>query len=314
MSVIGGDVDAAARRLLAGKLAAFATETVYGLGARAEFPAAVAAMYALKGRPPNHPSILHLADFSEAGRWAEIPAAAKKLAAALMPGALTLVLPAKSNFFGGQKTVAVRAPNHPQAQKLLQKTGGLFAPSANRFGKLSPTTAAHVRAEFPAADLYILDGGACALGIESAIAGCLDGRLFLLRPGAVSAAEIEAAAGIRLSPPPNLAAPGRLKIHYAPRKPLKIIAAAVPEHMAVLSRRRPKTTPPAWWRRAAESPQTYARRFYALLRELDETDAAAIGVELPPDLPEWAALRDRIFRAAGLPAGAPQKNGGGGGN
>lgn len=301
MAEIGVDVEWAARRLLAGKLAAFATETVYGLGALAENADAVAAMYQLKGRPRGHPCILHLADFGEADKWADIPPAAQKLAAAFMPGALTLVLPAKKNatVFAGQKTAAIRVPQHPTAQKLLQKTGGLFAPSANRFGKLSPTTAAHVLAEFPDADLYVLDGGACGLGMESAIAGCLDGRLFLLRPGAVAAADIEAAAGMRLSPPPDIAAPGRLKTHYAPRKRLRILAAAPPDNIAVLSRRRPKTTPPRLWRRAAEEPRAYCRQFYALLRELDATDAAGIAAEMPPDLPAWAAARDRIARAAG---------------
>ena len=317
--IIGKDIEKAARLLLAGKPVAFATETVYGLGAAAENKNAIAAMYALKGRPHGHPSILHVADFSEAEKWANIPPAAKKLAAAFFPGALTLLLPAKESAAGIQtpaQTIAVRAPNHLQAKKLLQKTGAVFAPSANRFGKISPTTAAHVRAEFPNSDLYILDGGECAVGIESAIAGCLDGKLFVLRPGAISAAEIARAAQMPLSPPPNIAAPGRLKTHYAPRKPLQIIAAAAlwKESMAALSRRRPKVISPARWRRAPDSPTLFARQLYALLRELDETDAAIIGVEAPPPTAEWEAVRDRIFRAGGRapPANIPQNGGGGG--
>lgn len=308
MPVIGGDINEAARRLLAGRPVAFATETVYGLGARAEDDKAVAAMYALKGRPRGHPCILHVADFAEAARWAEIPAAAKKLAAAFMPGPLSLVLPSPSG-----NTVAVRAPLHWQAQKLLNQTGALFAPSANRFGRLSPTTAAHAAAEFPDADLYVLDGGECEIGTESAVAGCIGGRLFILRPGAVSAADIEKAAGMRLSPPPDIAAPGRLKTHYAPRKPLKITAPDSPDsdspeaaEAAVLSRRRPRRA--LCWREAPSCPREYSRRLYGLLRELDATEAAAVWVELPPDLPEWAAPRDRILRAAGIP-----QNGGGGG-
>ncbi len=314
---IGVDVDFAARLLRGGKLAAFATETVYGLGALASDKKAVAAMYALKGRPSAHPSIIHLADFGEAEKWARIPPAAKKLAAAFMPGALTLLLPGLS---GG--AVALRVPAHPQARLLLQKTGGgIAAPSANRFGKISPTTAAHVRAEFPRADLYILDGGECALGIESTIAGCLDGRLFLLRPGAVAAEDIAAAAEMPLSPPPAIAAPGRLPSHYAPRKPLALFSAealhAMPPVLrlklppprgeteiaaaeaAVLSRRRPAKTAPELWRNAAACPREYARRLYGLLRELDETPAPAILAETPPETPEWAAIRDRLTRASG---------------
>lgn len=298
--VIGGDINEAARLLLAGKPVAFPTETVYGLGALAENPNAVAAMYALKGRPRGHPCILHVADFGEAARWAIIPPPAQKLAAAFMPGPLTLLLPAKNPAAG--KTIAVRVPQHALAQKLLQKTGGVFAPSANRFGKISPTAAAHVRDEFPHADLYILDGGACAVGIESAIAGCLDGKLFMLRPGAILAEDISQTAGMPLSPPPNIAAPGRLQTHYAPRKPLQIMDKNTPwqNTMAALSFSRPPNIPPARWRRADTCPQIYAKKLYALLRELDKTNAESIGVETPPATTAWNAARDRIFRAAGV--------------
>ena len=316
MPLVGRDIDEAARRLLRGEPVAFATETVYGLGAAAANPRAVSAMYRMKNRPRAHPCIIHLADFSAASEWAEVPPSAQKLAAAFMPGALTLLLPAKpsAKHVGDGRTVALRAPAHPLAQKLLARTGeGIAAPSANRFGKLSPTCAAHVRAEFADEEsLYILDGGQCEVGLESAIVSCLDGRVSVVRPGVISAAQIAAAAQTPLSPPPAVAAPGNLRSHYAPQKPffvappdsfsaagIKKFGEKFGDNAAVLSRRRPCEIPPSLWRRAADAPREYARNLYAILRELDALAAECIVAELPPDSPEWTAARDRLFRAAG---------------
>lgn len=227
MPIVGRDSEEAARRLMRGETVAFPTETVYGLGAAAANAEAVAAMYELKNRPKNHPCIVHLHSFSDAKQWAEVPQAAQKLAAAFMPGALTLLLrakPAAKNVARGE-TIALRVPSHPLARALLKKVGeGIAAPSANRFGKISPTNAAHVFSEFADAEsLYILDGGSCEVGLESAIVSCLDGRVAVVRPGVISAAQISEAAQTPLSPPPVVAAPGNLRNHYAPQKPFFIL-------------------------------------------------------------------------------------------
>lgn len=312
MPQIGRDIDEAARRLRRGEPVAFATETVYGLGALAANSAAVAAMYAMKWRPRSHPSIVHLQSFAAAEEWAHLPPAAQKLAAAFMPGPLTLLLsakPAAGIAASAANAIALRVPSHPMARALLAKTGaGIAAPSANRFGKISPTSAAHVCAEFADAEsLYILDGGAAQIGLESAIVSCLDGRVAIVRPGALSAAQIAEAAQMPLSPPPAVAAPGNLRTHYAPRTPLFVrppdsLRAAIfakefgEKTAAVLSRDCPQTA--KLWRRAAENPREYGRNLYAFLRELDEAAADCIIAEMPPDSPEWAAARDRLWKAA----------------
>lgn len=314
MPIVGRDIDEAARRILRGETAAFATETVYGLGARADDANAIQKMYALKRRPKNHPSIVHLHSFSEAEQWADIPRAARKLAAAFMPGALTLLLPARADIkyaAADGKTIALRVPSHPVARALLAKTGvGIAAPSANRFGNLSPTSAAHVCAEFAdEKSLYVLDGGAAEIGLESAIVACLDGRVSVVRPGMLTAEQISAAAQTPLSPPPQIPAPGNLKTHYAPQKKLFV---APPEVLhsetfikqfgtkaAALSRVCPARVDSVLWRAAAEDPREYARNLYALLRELDATAAECIVAETPPATSEWTAARDRLQKAAG---------------
>ena len=311
MPIVGQNIDEAARRLLRGEAVAFATETVYGLGAMAENKNAMAAMYALKRRPKNHPSIVHLHSFADAAQWAEIPQTARYLAAAFMPGALTLLLPAKKKVANANaETIALRVPSHPVANALLKKIGGgVAAPSANRFGKISPTSAAHVCAEFAdEKSLYILDGGAAEIGLESAIVACLNGCVSVVRPGMLTADEIAAAAKTTLSPPPPVAAPGNLKTHYAPQKPLFISPPALlnsekfanqfGRNAAVLSRICPPDADAVLWRAAAKNPRDYARNLYALLRELDDTAADCIVAETPPDSPEWIATHDRLQKAA----------------
>lgn len=295
---------------------AFPTETVYGLGADASNPTALKKIFVAKGRPADHPVIVHIADMSDLKHWAaEVPRAAWLLAEKFWPGPLTMVLkcaPQVSDLItGGQDTIGVRVPGHPVAQKLLKAFGGgIAAPSANKFGRLSPTTAAHVREELGDKVDMVLDGGACEVGIESTIVDLSRDTPAILRPGRVSAQQIADAllvpVGENGGDRPRV--PGALALHYAPRTPLRVVGpeelevflrrqAGVP--VAVLARRgRPRDTSAALWHVAPESPEEFARLLYAVLRRLDSAGCQLIVVEALPPLPEWAALRDRIGRAA----------------
>lgn len=303
------DVSAAAAALREGRLVAFPTETVYGLGADAANADALAALYRLKNRPAEHPVIVHLADFAAAGEWAaDIPAAAQTLAQKFMPGALTLLLPRRADIAappaaGGQ--IALRVPVHPLAHGLLREFGGgVAAPSANRFGGVSPTCTQHVADEFcDQGDLLILDGGGCAIGIESTIVGFQDEKAFIARPGGISAEMIEG-AGVALAPAPDsVRAPGALANHYAPHAPLYLVAEDdLPRLLAdappagVLSRQRPQGA--AAWRPAAQNARQYAHNLYRHLRALDSAAPGRILVARPPDTPDWRAVNDRLRRAA----------------
>ena len=221
-----------AAALRAGGLAAIPTETVYGLAADARNPAAVAAIYRIKNRPRDHPVIVHLLDFESVSQWAEAPAAAQALARAFWPGPLTLALPRKRTAAArqcaaGLATICLRAPAHPLARAVLARCGGaLAAPSANRFGGVSPTGAAHVAADFAdIEELLILDGGACANGIESTIVDLSGDSPALLRPGAITVARIEKTLGRTLAQG-CAPAPGDRKKHYAPRAKIVVVAAA----------------------------------------------------------------------------------------
>src|ERR1700680_710945 len=225
------EIATAVQALRDGELVAFPTETVYGLGAHAGYPAALRRIFELKGRPTTHPLIVHVDSLRYLSRWArEVPEAAQKLAERFWPGPLTLVLPRAENVHrlvtGGQDTVAVRVPAHPMAQQLLTAfCGGIAAPSANRYGRLSPTRAEHVREEFGAAVRVVLDGGDCKLGLESTIVACLDGKVQLLRPGAITLSELERVVGEVLTEPtvqmPRV--PGSAGAHYAPTTPLSVV-------------------------------------------------------------------------------------------
>lgn len=318
------EIDACATALREGKVVAIPTETVYGLGADASSRAAVRRVFEIKGRPAHHPVIVHVAGADLLDRWArEVPEAARRLAARFWPGPLTLVLPRRPEVLpevtGGQDTVAVRVPAHPVTLRLLERFGGgLAAPSANRFGRLSPTTAAHVRAELGEAVDRILDGGPCRVGVESTIVA-LVGRPRLLRPGGVPVAALEEALGEPLprvdapAGPGRIRAPGTLAAHYAPATPLEVIdPAALPARAAALVRAGLRVAAvarsEAALRGAAEagaraiampvSPVEYARFLYATLRGLDGEGLAAILVEAPPDEGAWLAVRDRLDRAA----------------
>ncbi len=304
----------AAEILRRGGLVAFPTETVYGLGADASNAAAIARLYAVKRRPVDHPVIVHFASAEQAFAWArDIPAAARTLAARFWPGPLTLILKrsAKAADFvtGGQDSVGLRVPGHPLAQALLQAFGGgVAAPSANRFGRVSPTTAAHVRADLGDDVDCVLEGGASEIGIESTIVDLSGEPPVVLRPGAIGRAALEQAIGATVQdkavagPAPRHS--GGLERHYAPRTPARLVAphaldSAIEQaggRLAVLAFSRPDARARTW-RRLPREPQAYAQALYATLRELDAAGCDAILVESPPDTPAWAAVNDRLRRA-----------------
>jgi len=323
MTVPATDVVRAAALLRAGELVAFPTETVYGLGADAANPDAIAKIFAAKGRPADHPLIVHLADANHLARWAvDIPESAHKLAAAFWPGPLTLILkrhPAVSDAItGGQDTVGLRVPNHPLALQLLREFGGatgggLAAPSANRFGRISPTTAAHVREELGTAVALVLDGGPCAVGIESTILDLSGAAPRILRPGMLDAAAIGRVLGAAPVFGGTADAPrvsGSLEAHYAPRTRLQLVAAAdlavtaaqaidTGLRIAVLAAQPLSLAHPGIaWRLASVDPTQFAHELYASLRDLDALGRDLILVAAPPDAEAWRAVGDRLHRAA----------------
>ncbi len=301
----------AAALLRAGELVAFPTETVYGLGADALNPAAVAKIYALKGRPAAHPLIVHLSAGSALEAWAShVPDAARRLAARFWPGPLTLILPRAGGVpdavTGGQDTVGLRVPGHPVAQRLLAAFGGgVAAPSANRYGRVSPTSAAHVREEFGTATPCLLDGGDCEVGLESTIVS-LAGEPLLVRPGGISQADLEAVIGPlrRAAAGEGPRAPGTTVSHYAPATPLRLVERAERDAgygpgVAVLAGRpAPAGFAGILWVDAGTDPARYAHDLYASLRRLDWVGAELILVEAVPASPAWDAVRDRLGRAA----------------
>jgi L-threonylcarbamoyladenylate synthase len=308
------DIARAARILRSGGLVAFPTETVYGLGADASSASAMAKLYAVKRRPADHPVIVHFASADAAFGWArEVPECARKLAKAFWPGPLTLVLKrsqkAQDFVTGGQDTVGLRLPSHPLARDLLQLFGrGVAAPSANRFGRVSPTTAAHVRADLGADVDLVLEGGPTEVGIESTIVDLSNGSPVLLRPGRITKAELEAVLEGQVLEK-GAASPrhsGGLERHYAPRTPARLVPAydldkeiaRLKEKVAVLAFSRPDERVD-YWLRLPRDPQAYAQKLYAALREIDTAGCAEILIEAPPDSPEWAAVRDRLKRACG---------------
>ncbi len=330
MAILGNDpaaIERAAQLIAAGELVAFPTETVYGLGARADDDAAVAKIYAAKGRPAEHPLIVHVQGSGQARHFArELPRVAERLMGALWPGPLTLIVARASGIgaaaAGGHDTIGVRCPAHPIAHALLAQAlalgvPGIAAPSANRFGRISATRAAHVIEEF-GGHLPVLDGGDCDIGIESSIVDCTSGHPVLLRPGLLTRARIEAAAGVALREPQDDAAraPGTLHSHYAPRAKLRVMSAqmlrtaldvlgetplpsrtASTLKLAVYSR---TVLPRAHLRHRAmpENPAQAAHELFAALRELDSAGVDLIWVEEPPEGPEWEGVRDRLLRAA----------------
>jgi L-threonylcarbamoyladenylate synthase len=310
----------AAQALAEGRLVGLPTETVYGLAARADDDAAVASIFAAKGRPADHPLIVHVADIDGARRFAaHWPDSADRLARAFWPGPVTVIVPRAPGVAtaaaGGQASVGLRCPSHPVAQALLRACAergvhGLAAPSANRFGRVSPTTAAHVAQEF-GDDLLVLDGGACEVGIESSIVDCTAARPALLRPGQVDRSRLERALGTPLAER-SAASPrasGTLEAHYAPEAKLRLMTAAqlkdalsvLPDPMpgvAVYSRTVPLRRPGLIHRAMPAQAGAAAQELFSALREFDQRGARLIWVEQPPDTPEWEGVADRLRRAA----------------
>lgn len=323
------DLDVAVTILKQGGLVAFPTETVYGLGADAENPKALDRLYTVKGRPKGHPVIVHIADVVQLSQWAsDIPENAFRLANVFWPGPLTLILKRNNRVpdevTGGQDTVGLRVPSHPMALALLQAFGGgIAAPSANRFGRLSPTSAVHVRADLGEDVDLVLDGGDCAVGVESTIVAFQGEHPVILRPGMVTAEQIAAVLGeLNVSDKPSNSqavastvsrAPGTLASHYAPFTPVELVAAEEMEvtvhsylaqhlKLGVLALQEMPASlfnhADVVWQCMEGQPEAYAQQLYAQLRMLDDLHLNRILVQSPPEQGSWAAIVDRLKRAA----------------
>jgi L-threonylcarbamoyladenylate synthase len=334
-------ITAAAHALQRGELVGLPTETVYGLAADAGNDAAVAKIFAAKGRPANHPLIVHVASAQGVQRFAShVPDFAQKLIAVFWPGPLTLILPRRPEVAavaaGGQDSVGLRCPSHPIALAVLQSAEtlgvlGLAAPSANLFGRVSPTTAVHVAGEF-GPELLILDGGACDVGIESTIVDCTRAVPVLLRPGVLTPQQLSDACGVTVITPnaPDANAPrasGTLASHYAPTAKVQLMtvadlqnainasssanantrdettASATAPRMVAIWSRSPLLLPAASdaqfkWQPMPASANDCAHQLFAQLRDFDRQGVAHIWVEAPPQTPEWDGVRDRLTRAA----------------
>ena len=310
----------AAQRLRTGELVAFPTETVYGLGADAGNPGAVHRIFAAKGRPSDHPVIVHIGNAAQVERWArEFPEGARRLAAAFWPGPLTLILPRAAHVVdaitGGQDSVGLRMPAHPVAQQLLAEFSvlggaGIAAPSANRFGHVSPTTAQHVEDDLGDAVAMILDGGHCVVGIESTIVAFTGHEPVLLRPGGIGVDALAAVLG-RAPTTPGADSPrasGTLASHYAPHAPTQLVArgdllqevarrSSRGERVAVLARTAAPAGFAVTWIAAPGDAPGFAHDLYANLRALDAPGVTAILIESVPDDDSWLAVRDRLMRA-----------------
>ncbi len=319
----------AARVISAGGLLGLPTETVYGLAADAASADAVAKIFTAKGRPSNHPLIVHVADAAGVDHFAvDVPAFARQLMQAFWPGPLTLILPRRpgvgAETAGGQDSIGVRCPSHPVAQALLQALAaqpvpvwGLAAPSANQFGRVSPTTAQHVLAEF-GGDVPVLDGGPCTVGIESTIVDCSRGAPVLLRPGAITRVQVEAVCGQPLQSAQEIAdtagaaprASGTLESHYAPSATVRLMDAralqtaldvlgADAAHIAVYARTPLRIASERLVvRRMPADAGATAQQLFAALRGFDAQGVKLIWIETPPDAPDWEGVRDRLQRAA----------------
>lgn len=320
MTVSEADIARAAEVLRGGGLVALPTETVYGLGGDAENPAALARIFQTKGRPPSHPLIVHIGGADRLGAWvAEVPQTARGLAGRFWPGPLTLVLrrsprvPLEAT--GGLETVAVRVPGHPVALAVLRAFGGgIAAPSANRFGSVSPTTADHVRAELGDAVDFVLDGGPCDVGVESTIVDLTGDVPSVLRPGGVTREDLEDALGIPLAvhTTSSVRVPGQHPSHYAPNARVVLVepeqiaaeaerAQAQGHQVGVLLPHSLRDTPLKAHAVVTlpSSADDYARGLFSYLRELDQQECDLILASLPADEGLGLAIANRLLRAAG---------------
>lgn len=322
------EIVAAAALLKAGGIVAFPTETVYGLGADVANSSAVRRVFEIKKRPVDHPLIVHFADASRLHHWArEIPEQASQLAEHFWPGPLTLILPRSrhvpENVTGGQDTVGLRVPDHPVALALLNALGpekALAAPSANRFGRLSPTTAAHVREELGNTVDMVLDGGACKVGLESTIVGFTDHTAIILRPGGIPLEALAEVLGSKVIVPEKThraaRVPGSLASHYAPATPMELLPTESLWRRAFeLEAQGLRTVIMTWSDQNPErpkkrnlthfpmpvEPKVYASQLYATLRRLDHESFDRLLIETPPDDPAWMAIMDRLQRAGRIP-------------
>jgi L-threonylcarbamoyladenylate synthase len=312
----------AARRIRAGELVGFPTETVYGLGADASSDEAVAGIFAAKGRPADHPLIVHVAEAAQVSHYASsVPPFAERLMKVFWPGPLTVILPRKDGVAfaaaGGQDSIGLRCPSHPVALAFLKACHtGVAGPSANRFGRVSPTTAQHVHQEFGDA-LLVLDGGPCAVGIESSIVDCTRSRPVLLRPGVLTLAQLEAACGEPVLDKEDVQAAGdsprasgTLQAHYAPHAKVRLMDAAALQialdllgtdvaNIAVYARAVLRVrSGRVLYRRMPDDALATAQQLFAVLRDFDAQGAKLIWIESPPASSEWDGVRDRLGRAA----------------
>ena len=323
---LDASVKAAAEALQQGKLLGLPTETVYGLAADSDNDAAVAQIFTAKGRPANHPLIVHVADAAAITRYAkQVPVFAQQLIDAFWPGPLTLILPrlpdAAKASTGGQDSVGLRCPSHPVAhavlvacQQLSPPVWGVSAPSANKFGRVSPTTAQHVAAEF-GDDLLVLDGGACEVGIESTIVDCTRGVPVLLRPGAITRDDIQRACGQRPLSKEELSAntpraSGTLLAHYAPNAKVRLmdgkqlqaaldVLGADGKNIAIYHRSPLKCASAAiHLRLMPQQALATAHELFGVLRDFDDIGAKLIWIETPPDTADWEGVLDRLQRAS----------------
>lgn len=315
--VTEASIHRAAELLHQGQLVAFPTETVYGLGADASNPDAVAKIFAAKGRPADHPLIVHVAGAEQIDHWADkVPEAALRLAKAFWPGPLTIILNKKagvpSAVTGGQNTVALRVPSNPVALQLLQAFGGgIAAPSANRFGHISPTLADHVAEELGNSVACILDGGPCSVGVESTIIDLTEAQPAILRPGRITRSQLKAVlqTEIRLSPQTKIRAPGMMAVHYAPHTMALLCATdtliamidelcAKGKNIGILAFSPTISSVPCQHMICLpDQAEHYEAALYSALRELDNLQLESILIEQPPDSEAWAAVNDRLSKA-----------------
>ncbi len=292
-------LDFATKAISEGKLVGLPTETVYGIAANALDPAAVKGIFDLKGRPSDNPLIVHLASSEQLDRIAaEVPKAAIELAKRFWPGPLTLVLPKRPEVpditTAGLDTVAVRVPAHPVALALLEKTGPLAAPSANRFMQLSPTRADAIDSQIAGGLACILDGGPCEVGIESTVLDLSGGTPTILRPGMISVELIESVLGVQVDAGESRRSPGNYPRHYSPRTPLRLVRELGADDSGLTfngPRNERQIQMPA-------EPRAYASQLYGALHRLDELGVELIHVQLPPKGAKWVAINDRLTKAA----------------